>query len=105
MVDGTTIMIEGGPTSGTAAQTDLVICSGDRLAVELVAVALLRSFGTWPKLQGKRIEDLRQIKHAAALGLGTGVGADVTVVSGAVESAPPAFDRLVEHVQKDLLAE
>jgi len=105
VVDGTTIMIEGGPTSGTAAQTDLVICSGDRLAVELVAVALLRSFGTWPKLQGRRIEDLRQIKHAAALGLGTGVGADMTVVSDAVTSAPPAFDRLVEHVQKDLLAE
>lgn len=104
VVDGTTIMIEGGPTSGTPAQTDLVICSGDRLAVDLVAVALLRSFDSWPKLQGRRIEEHRQIKHAAALGLGMGVGADVTVVSDAVGTAPPAFHRLVEHIQRDLLA-
>ena len=104
VVDGTTIMIEGGPTSGMPAQTDLVICSGDRLAVDLVAVALLRSFDSWPKLQGRRIEEHRQIKHAAALGLGMGVGADVTVVSDAVGTAPPAFHRLVEHIQRDLLA-
>ena len=105
VADGTTTMIEGGPTSGTAAQTDLVVCSGDRLAVDLVAVALLRSFGSWPKLQGRRIEDQRQIKHAAALGLGVGIGADVKLVSDAVDFAPPAFHRLVEHIRRDLLVE
>ncbi len=105
VADGTTIMIEGGPTSGTAAQTDLLICSGDRVAVDLVAIALLRSFGTWPKLQGQRIGDQRQVKRAAALGLGVGSGGAVEVVSGAVDSAPPAFDQLVEHIRQDLLSE
>lgn len=105
VADGTTTMIEGGPTSGTAAKTDLLICSGDRVAVDLVAIALLRSFGTWPKLQGKRIGDQRQIKRAAALGLGVGSGRDVEVVSDAVDTAPPAFIQLVEHIRRDLLSE
>jgi uncharacterized protein (DUF362 family) len=105
IADGTITMIEGGPTSGTPMQTDLLICSGDRVAVDLVAIALLRSFGTWPKLQGKRIGDQRQVKRAAVLGLGVGSGRDVEVVSEAVDSAPPAFVQLVEHIQRDLLNE
>ncbi|MBA2485666.1 MAG: DUF362 domain-containing protein [Nitrospira sp.] len=105
VADGTTTMIEGGPTSGTAAQTDLLLCSGDRVAIDLVAIALLRSFGTWPKLQGGRIEDQRQIKRAAALGLGVGSGRDIEVVSEAVDPAPPAFIQLVEHIRRDLHSE
>lgn len=62
-----------------------MICSGDRVAVDLVAIALLRSFGTWPKLQGKRIGDQRQIKRAAALGLGVGSGQDIELVTEAVD--------------------
>ena len=105
VVDGTMTMIEGGPTSGTAAQTDVVICSGDRVAVDLVAIALLRSFGSWPKLQGKRIRDQRQVKRAAELGLGVGSGRDIELVSGETEAAPPAFVQLVERIQRDLLGE
>jgi len=105
VADGTTTMIEGGPTSGRAAKTDLLICSGDRVAVDLVAIALLRSFGTWPKLQGKRIGDQRQVKRAAALGLGVGSGEQIELVSDAVESAPPAFIQLVEQIRRDLLSE
>lgn len=104
VADGTTTMIEGGPTSGTAAQTDLLLCSGDRVAIDLVAIALLRSFGTWPKLQGRRIGDQRQVKRAAALGLGVGSGRDIEVVSEAVDPAPPAFIRLVEHIRQELLS-
>lgn len=103
VADGTTTMIEGGPTSGTPAQTDLLICSGDRVAVDLTAIALLRSFGTWPKLQGRRIGDQRQIKRATALGLGVGSGREIELVSEAVDPAPPAFTLLVEHIRRELL--
>jgi hypothetical protein len=72
--------------------------------VDLVAIALLRSFGTWPKLQGKRIGDQRQIKRAAALGLGVGSGQDIELVTEAVDPAPPAFERLVEHIRRELLS-
>jgi uncharacterized protein (DUF362 family) len=103
VADGTTTMIEGGPTSGTPVQTDLLICSGDRVAVDLTAIALLRSFGTWPKLQGGRIGDQRQVKRAAALGLGVGSGHEIELLTEAVDPAPPAFTRLVEHIRRELL--
>lgn len=102
VADGTTIMIEGGPTSGTPAHTDVVLCSGDRVAVDVVAIALLRSFGTWSKLEGKRIEEQRQIKRAAALGLGIGVGRDIELVIGEADPAPPAFTQLVGRMKRDL---
>jgi hypothetical protein len=73
--------------------------------VDLVAIALLRSFGTWPKLQGKRIGDQRQVKRAAVLGLGVGSGEQIELVSDAVEPAPPAFIQLVEQIRRDLLSE
>ncbi len=104
VADGTTTMIAGGPTSGTPSQTDLLICSGDRVAVDLTAIALLRSFGTWPKLQGKRIGEQRQIKRAAELGLGVGSGREIELISDAVDGAPPAFTQLVEHIRRELLA-
>jgi uncharacterized protein (DUF362 family) len=102
VADGTTVMVEGGPTSGTAAKTDVLLCSGDRVALDIVAVALLRSFGTWPKIQGKRIAEQRQIKRAGELGLGVARGKDIEVVSGAVDAAPPEFVRLVERIREDV---
>jgi len=53
-------------------------------------------------LQGKRIGDQRQIKRAAALGLGVGSGQDIELVTEAVDPAPPAFERLVEHIRREL---
>ena len=103
VADGTTTMIEGGPTSGTPAKTDVLICSGDRVAVDLTAMALLRSFGKSSKLQGRRIGDQRQIRRAAALGLGVGSGRVIELITEAVDPAPPAFLRLVEHIRQELL--
>ncbi len=102
VADGTTTMIDGGPTSGTPSKTDLLICSGDRVAVDLTALALLRSFGKSSKLQGKRISDQRQIRRAAALGLGVGSGREIELVTAAVDPAPPAFLQLVEHIRQEL---
>ena len=103
VADGTTTMIDGGPTSGTPSRTDLLICSGDRVAVDLTALALLRSFGKSSKLQGRRIVDQRQIRRAADLGLGVGSGRGIELVTEAVDPAPPAFLRLVEHIRQELL--
>src|SRR5947199_10496060 len=67
---GTTLMIAGGPTSGTPARADVLLVSGDRIALDAVAVALIRTFGAWPKLTEQGVWQQRQIKRAIELGLG-----------------------------------
>ncbi len=102
VADGTTIMIEGGPTSGTAAPGNVLLLSGDRVALDAVAIALIRSFGAWPKLQGKRIWEQRQIRMAGALGLGVGGPDQIQLVAGSVPEPVAEFDQLVERISRDL---
>src|SRR5206468_11504434 len=70
IADGTTIMIAGGPTSGTPARADLLLLSGDRVALDAVGVALIRTFGAWPKVAGMSVWQQRQIRKAVELGVG-----------------------------------
>src|SRR2546428_10171802 len=44
--------------------------SGDRIALDAVAVALIRTFGAWPKVTEQAVWEQRQIKRAIELGLG-----------------------------------
>lgn len=104
IADGTTVMIAGGPTSGTPAPADVLLLSGDRVAIDLVAIALLRSYGAWPKLQGKRIEDQRLIAYATGLGLGTSDARRIDLVSQSIEGKVPLFERLVDTIRRDVFS-
>ena len=105
IADGTTVMIAGGPTSGTQAAADLLLLSGDRVALDVIALGLLRAYGTWPKLQGMRIEDQRQIKRAAELGLGFREARRIELVSQSIERSAPDFERLVDRIRADVFQE
>ncbi len=102
VADGTTIMIEGGPTSGTSAKANLLVCSGDRVALDMTVLALLRTFGAWSRIEGTRIGEQRQIKRAGELGLGVARGPEIELVAQSVDGAPPDFARLVERIREDL---
>jgi len=73
IVDGTVSMVEGGPWSGTARKTGLVIASGDRVGADVVGIGIIKSFGLWPPLTGTDPWEVRQIKRALELGLGRDV--------------------------------
>lgn len=105
IADGTTVMIAGGPTSGTSVAADLLLLSGDRVALDIVAIGLLRTYGAWPKVQGMRIEEQRQIKRAAELGLGLRKSERIELVSESIEGRAPAFARLVDRIRKDVFQE
>jgi uncharacterized protein (DUF362 family) len=103
IADGTTVMIEGGPTSGTAAKANVLLLSGDRVALDAVAVALLRTYGTWPKLAGKKTPwEARQIKRAIELGLGVGDATRLELVAHSVSAPSPAFDQQIAKIRRDL---
>lgn len=72
IVDGTVAMIEGGPWSGTPAETGLIIASGDRVASDAVGLGVIRSFGKWEMVASKDIWAQKQIATAVARGIGKG---------------------------------
>jgi uncharacterized protein (DUF362 family) len=105
IADGTTVMIAGGPTSGTPVGADLLLLSGDRVALDVIAIGLLRAYGAWPKVQGMRIQAQRQIKRAADLGLGVHEAQRIELVSQSIEHSAPDFERLVGRIRDDVCGE
>ncbi|MEW6543360.1 MAG: DUF362 domain-containing protein [Nitrospirota bacterium] len=102
IADATTVMIAGGPTSGTPAPADLLLLSGDRVALDAVAVALVRSFGAWPKVAERGVWEQRQIKKAIELGLGVSGPERVDLVTQSVSGSDERFERLVGTLRRDL---
>lgn len=102
IADGTTMMIAGGPTSGTPAQANVVILSGDRVALDVVAVAIIRSYKSWSKVMDRGIWEQRQIKRAAELGLGINSSDQIELVPHSISGPNLAFTKLVEAVRLDL---
>lgn len=102
IADATTIMIAGGPTEGTPASANLLLLSGDRIALDAVAVALIRTFGAWSKVAGKSVWDQRQIRRAIELGLGVAGPDHVELVTATVSGPDVGFEQLVEKIRKDL---
>jgi uncharacterized protein (DUF362 family) len=102
IADGTTIMIAGGPTSGTAARPSVLLLSGDRVALDAVALALIRYYGTWPKVMQGSVWAQRQIRRAAQLGLGADGPTQMELVSETVSEPNEEFVRLTERIREDI---
>lgn len=101
VADATTIMIAGGPTEGTPASANLLLLSGDRVALDAVAVALIRTYGAWSKVAGTSVWNQRQIRRAIELGLGVAGPDDVELVAASVSGPDVGFEKLVEKIRKD----
>lgn len=62
--------VKGGPERGELVKPNLILASKDRVAIDAVGVALLRSYGSTPEVMKGRVFDLEQISRAAELGIG-----------------------------------
>ncbi len=102
IADATKVMIEGGPTSGTSAQADLLLLSGDRVALDVVAVALIRSFGSWAKVEGPSPWEQRQIKKAIELGLGVKGPDRIELVAQSLSVRKGEFEKLADRIRRDI---
>ena len=80
VLDATEGFSSGGPDSGRLIRPGIIIAGKDRVAVDAVGVALLRSFGTIPVVMNGRIFGQEQIARAAALGVGVGSAEDIRLV-------------------------
>lgn len=70
VLDGVDAFVDGGPMTGRRAAGNVVLASADRVAIDAVGVAILKSLGSNAAIMGPKIFEQRQIARAAALGLG-----------------------------------
>lgn len=100
VVDGLQSMVKGGPWSGEAAPTRLILASGDPVATDAVALGIIKAFGRWPLVTEKGVWDQVQIRTAIALGLGARGPEEVELVVEDLTGADADFARLVAEIRR-----
>jgi uncharacterized protein (DUF362 family) len=93
VMDGIDAFVDGGPMTGKRAKGNVFLASADRVAIDAVGVAVLKSLGSNPAIMGPKVFEQRQIARAAAIGLGARSPADVDLVA-ADEGSRPYRDRI-----------
>jgi uncharacterized protein (DUF362 family) len=99
VMDGVEAFVQGGPATGTRAQTEVMLASTDRVAIDAVGVALLRMFGTTPEVSRGRVFEQEQIARAVELGLGVEAPERIEFVTADAES-----EAYAEEIRQVLIA-
>jgi uncharacterized protein (DUF362 family) len=82
VLDGLDAFVDGGPATGKLAKGNVFIASPDRVAIDAVGVAILKSLGSNGQIMKSKIFGQEQIARAAELGLGASSPADIEVIPG-----------------------
>lgn len=72
--------------TGDKAKGNIFLASTDRVAIDAVGVAILKSLGSNPAIMGPRVFEQEQIARAAQLGLGVSSPSGIDLISGDRES-------------------
>ena len=81
VLDGIEAFVDGGPANGKRANGNVFLASTDRVAVDAVGVAILKSLGSNDDIMNTKIFDQEQISRAADLGLGASSPSDIDLIS------------------------
>ncbi len=77
VMDAIKAFINQGPERGDLVEPNLLLASKDRVAIDAVGVAILRSYETTQNITKGRIFELDQIRRAAELGIGVNSASDI----------------------------
>jgi uncharacterized protein (DUF362 family) len=86
VLDGLDAFVDGGPATGKLAKGNVFIASSDRVAIDAVGVAILKSLGSNGQITKSKIFGQEQIARAAELGLGAASPSDIEVIPGDANS-------------------
>jgi uncharacterized protein (DUF362 family) len=100
VVDGLRSMVAGGPWSGEAAATDLILASGDPVALDAVALGLLKSFGRSSLVAARGVWESGQLRRAVALGLGARGPGEIELLVEPAGGGSAAFRRRLEEIRR-----
>lgn len=99
VLDGIDTFVDGGPMTGKCARGDLFLASVDRVAIDAVGVAVLKSLGSNDAIMKPRIFEQEQIARAAELGLGAKDESQIEIKAADIESCT-VRDRMAEILKK-----
>ena len=81
VLDGIDAFTDGGPATGTRAKANVFLASTDRVAIDAVGVAILKSLGSNSRIMNTKIFEQEQISRAAEIGLGASSPAEIDLVA------------------------
>jgi len=99
LVDGTKMMVSGGPWSGEEVNAGLILASGDRVATDIIGLSLIKYYGKWKEVSGKGVWEQRQIQRAVELGLGVKNGGAILLRTESLTGPDANFTRLISAIQ------
>lgn len=85
ILDATRVFVRGGPDRGEVREPRMIIASRNRIAADIIGLALLRSLGTTPAIQDKDIWSHPQIRRAIDLGIGIKDSSGINLIGSNVE--------------------
>ena len=99
VLDGIDAFVDGGPATGKRAKGNVFLAATDRVAIDAVGLAILKSLGSNAQIMTTKIFDQEQIARAAEIGLGAASPSEIEVVAADAESQNYR-DRVVEILNK-----
>jgi uncharacterized protein (DUF362 family) len=100
VVDGLRSLVHGGPWAGEAAPTQVILAGGDPIAIDVVALGLIKAFGRWDLVTAKGVWEQVQIQRAIALGLGAHGPQEVELVSEDLTGRSREFTTLLANIRR-----
>jgi len=101
VIDGTKIMVEGGPWKGQEKDTDLIISSGDRIAADVIGLGIIKAFGLSKKIVSENVWEQRQIKRAVEIGLGARSRNEIKLLTASLDNNKE-FENLIRKVTENV---
>jgi uncharacterized protein (DUF362 family) len=81
LLDGIDAFVDGGPSHGRVKPADVLLAGTDRIAVDMVGLAILKELGSNKTIMNRKIFEQEQIARAVELGLGVSRPDDVDIVT------------------------
>ena len=81
VLDGIDAFVDGGPMTGKRAKGNVFLAGTDRVAIDAVGVAVLKSLGSNDQIMRPKIFDQEQIARAAELGIGVSSASEIELAA------------------------
>lgn len=95
VLDGIEAFVDGGPADGQRARGNVFLAAADRVAIDAVGLAVMKSLGGNDHIMKTKIFEQEQIARAVDLGIGVSSAAEIEVIA-ADDQSQKQRDRVVE---------